>query len=87
MIKDFFSMLQQAIIQVKEQERLRKDIERIDRTLMEHSLLLQRLADQIIMNQRHEQDAREKMALQLQIEMLKFEKRLPSGNPGQKADG
>ncbi len=42
MIKDFFSMLQQAIIQVKEQERLRRDIERIDRTLMEHSLLLQR---------------------------------------------
>lgn len=42
MIKDFFSMLQQAIIQVKEQERLHRDIERIDRTLMEHSLLLQR---------------------------------------------
>lgn len=77
MIKDFFFMLQQAITQVKEQERLRKDVERIDRTLMEHSLLLQRLADQIIMNQRHDQDAREKLALQLQVELLKFEKRLP----------
>lgn len=79
MIKDFFSMVQQAIMLVKEQERQRKDIERIDRTVMEHSLLLQPLADQIIMNQRHDQDAREKLALQLQVELLKFEKRLPPG--------
>ena len=77
MIKDFFSIVQQAITLSKEQAQLRKDVERIDRTQREHALLLQRLADQIIMNQRHEQDAREKMALQLQIEMLKFEKRLP----------
>ncbi len=75
-------MVQQAIMLVKEQERQRKDIERIDHTVMEHSLLLQRLADQIIMNQRHDQDAREKLALQLQVELLKFEKQLPPGNEG-----
>ena len=87
MIKDFFSMLQQAVTLVKEQERQRRDIERIDRTVMEHSLLLQRLADQIIMNQRHDQDARDKLALQLQVELLKFEKRLSSGDHSQKGNG
>ena len=87
MIKDFFSMLQQAVTLVKEQERQRRDIERIDRTLMEHSLLLQRLADQIIMNQQRDQDAREKLALQLQVELLKFERRLPSGDHSQKGNG
>ena len=77
MLKDFVSFFQHLLIVAKENERLRKDVERLERTQVEHGLLLQRLADQIIMNQRAEQDAREKMALQLQIEMLKFEKRLP----------
>ena len=80
MLKDFLSFFQQLLTVAKENERLRKDIERLERTQVEHGLLLQRLADQIIMNQRAEQDAREKMALQLLIEMLKFEKRLPPAN-------
>jgi hypothetical protein len=77
MLKDFFLFFQHVLTVAKEHERLQKNIERLERTQVEHGLLLQRLADQIVMNQRHEQDAREKIALQLQIEMLKFEKRLP----------
>lgn len=80
MLKDFISFFQHLLTVAKENERLRKEVERLERTQVEHGLLLQRLADQIIMNQRAEQDAREKMALQLQIEMLKFEKRLPPAN-------
>lgn len=78
MLKDFFSFFQHVITMAKDHERLRKDVERLERTQVEHGLLLQRLADQIIMNQRHEQDSREKMALQLQVELLKFENRLPA---------
>lgn len=77
MLKDFFSLPQNIITLAKEQERQRKDIERLERTQMEHSLLLQRLSDQIVMNRQRKQDAREKLALQLQVELLKFEKRLP----------
>ncbi|MBI1760250.1 MAG: hypothetical protein HYR56_02330 [Acidobacteria bacterium] len=77
MLKDFFAFFQHTLTVAKDHERLRKDIEQLERTQVEHGLLLQRLADQIIMNQRHDQDAREKLALQLQVELLKFEKRLP----------
>ena len=77
MLKDFFSLLQNVMAMAKEHERLRKDVERIERTQMDHSLILQRLSDQIEMNRQREQDAREKLALQLQIELLKFERRLP----------
>lgn len=79
MLKDFVFFFQHVLTVAKEHERLRKDIERLERTQVEHGLLLQRLSDQIIMNQRHDQDAREKLALQLQVELLKFEKRLPPG--------
>lgn len=68
----------------KEQERIRKDIERIERTQLEHSLILQRLSDQIEMNQQREQDAREKLVLQLQVELLKLEKGMPPATPKKK---
>ncbi len=48
MLKDFLSFFQQLLTVAKENERLRKDIERLERTQVEHGLLLQRLADQII---------------------------------------
>lgn len=84
MLKDFFTLLQNVITMVKEHERMRKDIERIERTQVEHSRILQRLSDQIEMNRQREQDAREKLVLQLQVELLKFEKRLPPVDPDQK---
>ena len=47
---------------------------------------LEKLADQIIMNQQRDQDARDKLALQLQVGLLKFEKRLPSSSSIPKTD-
>jgi len=85
MLKDFFSLLQTIITIGKEQERMRRDIERIERTLLEHSLILQHLSDLGDMNRQREQDAREKLALQLQVELLKFEKRLPPAAPEKKS--
>lgn len=85
MWKDFFSLLQTIITIGKEQERMRKDIERIERTQLEHSLLLQRLSDLMEMNRQREQDAQEKLALQLQVELLKFEKRLPPAGTEKKS--
>jgi hypothetical protein len=84
MWKDFFSLIQTIITIGKEQERMRKDIERVERTQLEHSLLLQRLSDLMEMNRQREQDAQEKLALQLQVELLKFEKRLLPAPPEKK---
>jgi hypothetical protein len=47
------------------------------KTVVGHSVLLQKLADQIGMTRQKDMHEREKLALQLQVEMLKFERRLP----------
>lgn len=61
----------------EEQDRLREDMKRLERLVLEHSLLLQRISDKLDMNAQKDHDEREKLALQFQIELLKFEKRLP----------
>lgn len=78
MWKDLFSFIQNVLTLAKEQDRLREDLKRLERLVLEHSLLLQRISDRLEMNMQKDRDEREKLALQLQIEMLKFEKRLPS---------
>lgn len=77
MWKDLFSFMQNVLTLAKEQDRLREDMKRLEHVVLEHSLLLQRISDKLEMNQQKDRDEREKLALQLQIELLKFEKRLP----------
>ncbi len=77
MWKDMFSFIQNVLTLARDQERLREDMKRLERLVLEHSLLLQRISDKLDMNAQKDRDEREKLALQLQIEMLKFEKRLP----------
>ena len=69
--------MQNVLTLAKEQDRLREDMKRLEHVVLEHSLLLQRISDKLEMNQQKDRDEREKLALQLQIELLKFEKRLP----------
>ena len=77
MWKDLFSFMQNVLTLAKEQDRLREDMKRLEHVVLEHSLLLQRISDKLEMNQQKDRDEREKLALQLQIELLKFEKQLP----------
>jgi hypothetical protein len=77
MWKDLFSFIQNVLTLAKEQDRLRDEVKRLERLVLEQSLLLQRISDKLDMNAQKDRDEREKLALQLQIEMLKFEKRLP----------
>lgn len=84
MWKDLFSFIQNVLALAKEQDRLREDMKRLERLVFEHSLLLQRISDKLEMNVQRDRDEREKLALQFQIELLKFEKRLPPA--GKKKD-
>lgn len=77
MWKDFIALAQTVLTLAKDLERMREEIRELRQTVLQHTLVLQRLSDQMEMNRQSEKDAREKMALQLQVELLRFEKQLP----------
>jgi cell shape-determining protein MreC len=83
MWKDFLSFIQTVVTLSREIAQNREEIKELKKTVVEHTLLLQRLADQIEMNRRADVHEREKLALQLQVEMLKFERRLPPAEKGE----
>jgi hypothetical protein len=64
----------------KELEQNKADIKEIRRDLLNLTLLVQRLSDEIKLTNQHESKEREKLVLQLENELLKFERRLPSSN-------
>jgi hypothetical protein len=61
----------------KELEQNRADIKELRRDLLNLTLLVQRLSDEIKLTNQREANEREKLVLQLENEMLKFERRLP----------
>jgi hypothetical protein len=61
----------------RELEQNRNDIKELRRDLLNLTLLVQRLSDEIRLNSNHEAAEREKLALQIDNELLKFERQLP----------
>jgi predicted nucleic acid-binding Zn-ribbon protein len=61
----------------KELEQNRTDIKEIRQDLNRMALALQRLSDEIVLARERESSEREKLALQLENELLKFDRRLP----------
>lgn len=62
----------------KELEQNRADIKELRRDLLNLTLLVQRLSDEIKLTNQREANEREKLVLQLENELLKFERRLPA---------
>jgi hypothetical protein len=83
MWKDVLSLIQNVFLLARDLEQVKSDIKELKRNVLDLTLTMQRLSDQIEMNRQSEKDAHEKLALQLKIEMLSFEKRLPPA----KSDG
>lgn len=77
MWKEILSLLQKTLTMSNDLDRLREEVNELRRTVRDLTLTMQRLSDQIEMNRQREKDEREKLALQLQIKFLEFEKRLP----------
>jgi predicted nucleic acid-binding Zn-ribbon protein len=61
----------------RELEQNRNDVKELRRDLLNLALLVQRLSDEIRLSGQREAAEREKLVLQLDNELLKFERKLP----------
>ncbi len=76
-MEGFFQFVQTIMTIAKDLERTREDVKELKRNVLDLTLALQRLSDQIVMNKQQEKDEREKLLLQIRLEILNIEKRLP----------
>ncbi len=79
MWKQLSEWLTQMIMLAKETQRNSDDIKQMRRDLDEMARAIERLAYEVKRAQDDERHEREKLALRLENELLKFERRLPSG--------
>lgn len=77
MWKKLLTLAQNLVTLGKELEQNRVDIKEIRRDLLNLTLTVQRLADEIKLSSERESHGREKLVLKLENELLKFERRLP----------
>ena len=63
-----------------------EDVKQVMASLQRMAYEIQRLRDELHYGQREERHEREKAALRLENEMLKFERRLPSSKPDTSTD-
>ena len=77
MWKQLVTLLQNLLTLAKDLEQTRNDIKEIRQDLTKLTHAVQYLSNEIKLIKQEDMNEREKMAMQLQIEILKFEKRLP----------
>jgi predicted nucleic acid-binding Zn-ribbon protein len=80
MWKQLSEWLTQMVMLAKETQRNQEDIKQMRREIDEIAHAVERLAYEIKRTQDGERHEREKLALRLENEMLKFERRLPSSD-------
>ena len=80
MWKQLSEWLTQMVMLAKETQGNSDDIKQIRREMDEMARAIERLAYEIKRTQDEDRHEREKLALRLENEMLKFERRLPSGD-------
>jgi predicted nucleic acid-binding Zn-ribbon protein len=87
MWKEIYEWATQLLVLSKETERNRTDIKEVREEVERLTLIVQglafeikRLSEKIDYARETETHEREKLALKLENEMLKFERRLPAGN-------
>ncbi len=79
MWKQLSEWLTQMIMLAKETQRNSDDIKQVRREIDEMTRAIERLAYEIKRTQDEDRHEREKLALRLENELLKFERRLPTG--------
>jgi hypothetical protein len=77
MFKRILEFGAKLVVLGNELEQNRNDIKELRRDLLNLTLLVQRLSDDIIRTGERESSARENLALQLENTLLKFERLLP----------
>jgi len=74
-----WDLLMKTVTLTKQTDKNTEDIKEIQRELREIHSWLERLAYEIQKTREEDRHEREKLALRLENELLKFERRLPSG--------
>lgn len=83
MWKKLYEALASIFVITQRIERLEKQIEQQDRSIHELQLAVQRLAHEIARVGDREANGREKLALQLELALVRFEQRLPPAPKGE----
>ena len=85
MWKALKDLLQTVFTLARDMEQVRNEIKETRQDLTKLTLAVQHLDNRINLTQQEDNNEREKLAMQLQIELLKFEKQLPASPiPGKK---
>jgi predicted nucleic acid-binding Zn-ribbon protein len=77
MWKELTEFLQTVFTLARDQRQAREEIKELRQDFTKLTLAVAHLVNKIDLVQQEDGNEREKLALQLQIELLKFEKRLP----------
>ena len=86
MFKQLYDLIKQLLLLAQETQKNKAEIKELRQELKELTAVVQRLAYEIHRTSENETHEREKLALRLENQLLKFERRLPSGNPKKKKD-
>jgi len=86
MWKQLAALIQTVFTLAKDLEQNRAEVREVRRDLLNLTLLVQRLSDEIKLTDQRESSEREKLALQIQVEMMKVERRLSSGRSSANED-
>ncbi len=77
MWKQFWDLVSRVFLLTQETEKNKKDIAEMRQEIKNMSAAIERIIYEMHRNHENEAHEREKMALRLEIEILKFERRLP----------
>lgn len=78
MWKEFIAFLQTIFTLARDQQQARDEIKELRRDFTKLTIAVAHLVDKIERVKQEDSNEREKIAMQLQIELMKFEKQLPN---------
>ena len=86
MFKQLYDLVKQLLLLARETQQNKTEIKELRQELKDLTAIVQRLAYEIHRTSENETHEREKLVLRLENELLKFERRLPSGKPDKDKD-
>lgn len=84
MLKQIYDLLKRLLLVAHESQQNKTEIKELRQELKDLTAVVQRLAYEIHRVSENEAHEREKMALRLENELLKFERGLPAADPNKK---
>ena len=86
MWKQLFESLKQLLLLTEQTQQNRSEIKELRQEIRDLAKAVERLAYELHRSRENEAHERHKMALQLENEMLRFERRLPPSKPDENDD-